>query len=101
MLGSQDVTFGVTDAYAGQSGFWPQNTNLRWVHMLSHRVAVICTTESTSAAARSCITPDSRAASTEGQWKRFLSLVSSRAARSGADPMRRRDLPHTLPRDFS
>jgi hypothetical protein len=65
---------------ARQSGFWPQNTNLRWVHMLSQRVAVIRIVESTSAAARACITPASRAASTERRWKRFLSLVSPRAA---------------------
>ena len=75
MLRSRDVTYGD----AAQSGFWPQNTNLRWVHMLSHRVAVICTMESTSAVARSCITPDSRAACAEGRWNKFLSLISPTA----------------------
>jgi hypothetical protein len=65
---------------ARQSGFWPQNTNLRWVHMLSDRVAVIRIVESASAAARACITPASRAASRERRWKRFLSLVSPRPA---------------------
>ena len=77
MLRSQDVTC----ADAGQSGFWPQNTNLRWVHTLSQRVAAIYMMESTSAVARSCITPDLRAASTQDRWKTFLSLVSRRAAR--------------------
>src|SRR5437660_4485781 len=75
MLRSRDLTYGD----AGQSGFWPQNTNLRWVHMLSHRVAVICTMESTAAVARSCITPDSRARCAEGRWNRFLSLIAPRA----------------------
>ncbi len=77
MLRSQDVTC----ADAGQNGFWPQTTNLRWVHTLSQRVAAIYMMESTSAVARSCITPDSRAASTQDRWKTFLSLVSRRAAR--------------------
>jgi len=77
MLRSQDVTC----VDVGQSGFWPQNTNLRWVHTLSQRVAAIYMMESTSAVARSCITPDLRAASTQDRWKTFLSLVSRRAAR--------------------
>jgi len=72
MLRSQDVTY----CDPGQSGFWPQNTNPRWVHMLSRRGAVIDTTESPSLVARSCITPDLRAASAEGRWNKFLSLIS-------------------------
>jgi hypothetical protein len=80
MLRSQDVTSGEADGDAGRSGFWPQNTNLRWIHRLSHRVAIIGSMESTSAVARSCMTSDSRSVSTDGQWKRFLSLVSRRAA---------------------
>ena len=77
MLRSQDMTC----VDAAQSVFWPQNTNLRWVHTLSQRVAPIYIMESTSAVAKSCITPDSRAASAQGRWKKFLSLVSQTAPR--------------------
>jgi len=86
-LRSQNVKSRDADDDAGRCAFWPQNTNLRWVHMLPHRVAVICTMEFTSAVARWCIMPDSRAASTEEHWKRFFSLLSHRAGVSGSDPM--------------
>ena len=68
------------------TGFWSQNRSLRWVHTSSHRVEVICTTESTSAVARSCITRDSGTACTEVPWKKFLSLVSLAAAPRRSDP---------------
>ena len=72
------------------SGCRLAGTNLRWVHMWSHRVAAIYTTESTSAMARSFITRDSRMACAEGRWKKFLSLVSPTANLSGVDPLDQR-----------
>jgi hypothetical protein len=84
---SQNVKPCDADGNAGRDAFWPQNTNRRWIHMLSHRVAVICTIEFASAVARCCTMPDSRAASTEDRWKRFFSLLSHKAAVSGSDPM--------------
>ena len=71
-LRSHNVKSRDADDDAGRCAFWPQDTNLRWVHMLSHHVAVICTMEFTSAVARWCIMLDSRPASTEDHWKRFL-----------------------------
>jgi hypothetical protein len=79
-LRSQNVKSRDANDDVGRCAFWPQNTNFRWVHMWSHRVAVICTMEFTSAVARLCIMPDSRAASTEDQgrcvWIRSYALAS-------------------------
>ena len=86
-LRSQNVKSRDANDDAGRCAFWAQNTNLRWVHMLSHHVAVICTMEFTSAVARWCIMLDSRPASTEDHWKRFFSLLSHRAGVSGSDPI--------------
>jgi hypothetical protein len=90
MLKSQNLEVRDTDGYTDPSGFWTQATNLRWVHMLSHRCAVIRIMEATSAVAKSCITQGSYTASTEGRWKKFLSLISPTAVLSGSDPMRHR-----------
>ena len=86
MLKSQNLEVRDTGGYTYPSGFWTQDTNLRWVHMLSHRCAVIRIMEATSAVAKLCITQDSHAASTEGRWKKFLSLISPVTTLSGSDP---------------
>ena len=83
MLRSQNLEVRDTGGYTDPSGFWTQGTNLRWVHTLSHRRAVLGILESTWAVAKSCITQDSHPASTEGRWKKFLSLISPTAARPG------------------
>jgi len=90
IVSSAGVKFDRTGGYGGTSSFWSQGRNPRWVHTLSHRVVVICTTEYTSAVARWCITRGLHTAGAEDRWKKFLSLVSPATTLSGSDPMRGR-----------
>lgn len=77
------------DQYAARTGSWVQDRNRLWVRTLSHHVAHMCITESTSAAAKWCITRASRAASADVPWKKFLSIVSPVAEASWSGPVPR------------
>ncbi len=79
MLVSQKERNLNTDDSEALKSSWAPSRNLPWVPTSSRRVLVTCITESMLAAARSCITRDSRAACTGVPWKRFLSLISRAA----------------------
>ena len=83
MLISQKGGILDTDYSEALKDIWAPTGNLPWVPRSSRRVLVTCITESMLAAARSCITRDSRAACTGVPWKRFLSLISCAADQPG------------------
>jgi hypothetical protein len=85
ILASRNAETRNTEDFAALIDSWASCRNPPWVPTSSRRVLVTCITESTLAAARSCIR-DSHAACSGVPWKRYLSLLSRVADQPGSDP---------------